>query len=506
MRTNKLATVRRKFGKIASLDLVLYATLIFIYVGLRILNISEIQEARTFPDSLVYADMASHSILSQDLWGGWRAPGFALIYKLLGLNPYLTSVFHSALSIVSWSLLAACVAREMRVRWVRIASFAVVLAFSLSTDIILWDWTLLSESMSLSLLALFVANWLWLVRSWEWYKAVPLVMIALFWAFTRDSNAYIVLMIAGVLIVTGIAWRTQRRYLILATIFVAFFIGHNFSSDAKPTQARWTTNLYEVTTQRILPFPKRTAYFAQHGMPDTPVVLERARTWNYTDNQVWKRDPRLQEFRDWLYTHGKSTYMQFLLSRPLRTALEPLQYHPRQALFLLDRGKPTGQAQYAPAGFSPILPPSIEQIIYPKKLVYLTDWMDEIVGFQLLGVGVLAMTLVMAILLVRGRLKNRSKPTKRRTEKSTNIRSLVSTFRSISVRAITSLKQRNATWVIPVALIMLAYPHALLVFHGEPMELGRHAVQMSVQLGVGLWMLLLFAVDIIFTEVFGRSE
>jgi hypothetical protein len=204
MRTNKLETVRRRFGTIASLDLVLYATLICIYVGLRILNISEIQEARIFPDSLVYADMASHSILSTDLWGGWRAPGFALIYKLLGLNPYLTSVFHSALSIVSWSLLAACVAREMRVRWVSIASFAVVLAFSLSTDIILWDWTVLSESISLSLLALFIANWLWLIRSWNQYLVAEVFRELLHEPmFAQSSHKSIVSLICSNLILSA---------------------------------------------------------------------------------------------------------------------------------------------------------------------------------------------------------------------------------------------------------------------------------------------------------------
>jgi hypothetical protein len=66
------------------------------------------------------------------------------------------------------------------------------------------------------------------------------------------------------------------------------------------------------------------------------------------------------------------------------------------------------------------------------------------------------------------------------------------------------------SWYIPVALIVLAYPNAVIVFHAEPMEIGRHAVQMGVQLGVGFWMLLLFGMDIILVEALrrrtGKSE
>ena len=59
-------------------------------------------------------------------------------------------------------------------------------------------------------------------------------------------------------------------------------------------------------------------------------------------------------------------------------------------------------------------------------------------------------------------------------------------------------KQRNATWIIPIALILSAHFHAILVFHGDTLELARHAVQAVVQWIVGFYMLLLFAIDIIY--------
>jgi len=341
----------------------------------------------------------------------------------------------------------------------------------------MWDWTILSESLSLSLLVLFIANWLWLVREWKWYKAALIAIIGFFWMFARDSNPYTILMIAVLLALVGFTWRAQRRYLILAAIFVMFFIAYSVSLNEGE---RWVRQTMNVVGQKVLPDSDTTAYFAEHGMPITPALMERSGKTFWDDNSAFKNDPELQEFRDWLYENGQSTYIQFLLSRPLWTATEPFQYQNREQLVKLNPGN------YAPAGFSHILRSSdqnitfiqeinsvpVAQIVYPKKLVFFT------VPFEFLGWGILALTLVITLLMALRKL-------------------WVGRVRSILTVAGTALKQRNATWVIPIALIVLAYPHVIVVFHGDPNGLNRHAVQAVVQWVVGFWMLLLFAIDII---------
>jgi hypothetical protein len=78
-----------------------------------------------------------------------------------------------------------------------------ILLFSLSAYIIMWDAQILSELISISLMALLIAVWLWLAGAWQWYKVVSLVAIPFFWVFTRDTNAYTILMIAGILVIVG---------------------------------------------------------------------------------------------------------------------------------------------------------------------------------------------------------------------------------------------------------------------------------------------------------------
>jgi hypothetical protein len=52
----------------------------------------------------------------------------------------------------------------------RPVAFGLVLALSLDRHIAGWDVVMLTESLSLSLLALFLAVWLWLLRNWSWWK------------------------------------------------------------------------------------------------------------------------------------------------------------------------------------------------------------------------------------------------------------------------------------------------------------------------------------------------
>ena len=391
-----------------------------------------------------------------------------LVYKLLGSDPNLIGIFQSGFSMLSWVVLAICVAGAVRVQWLKIVAFATTLVFSLSTDIVMWDWQVLSESISLSLLALFIASWLWLIQEWHWGKAAIVLVIGFFLTFTRDTNAYVMLMVAGLLTSVGLTWRRQRRYILLAGIFLLFFTVYYVYSNANP---RIVYNVYETLAVRVLPFPERTEYFAEQGMPVTPAVLKRAGKPASSDNWALDHDTELQEFRDWIRENGKSTYVQFLLSRPLWTAWEPLRYQNRKQLVLLavsaglriytpDRVCPAGNFSprllelYAPVGFSSILPDSpypLAQIVYPKKIVCLNSQFLSMI----LVVGAIA-TLTIAVV---------------------------------------AWKQRAVSLVVPLVLIGLAYPHAALAFHGEPLEIGRHALLAIVQLGVGLWMLLLFSTD-----------
>ena len=49
----------------------------------------------------------------------------------------------------------------------------------------------------------------------------------------------------------------------------------------------------------------------------------------------------------------------------------------------------------------------------------------------------------------------------------------------------------------PLVLIFLAYPHAAIAWHGDANDVGRHALLAGVHLRLGLWLLLIFLLDML---------
>jgi len=57
--------------------------------------------------------------------------------------------------------------------------------------------------------------------------------------------------------------------------------------------------------------------------------------------------------------------------------------------------------------------------------------------------------------------------------------------------------RRDRRWMLPAALIASTIPHALLVYHGAPIEIARHATVMNLVLVVGCVMAISAAVDLL---------
>jgi hypothetical protein len=484
-----------KLGKLEPLNLLLYIIPLLAYLSLRIITMFAIQEVRTTPDTVIYTHLASQPLWSSAFWSGSRPFTVPLVYNLLDNNFQLIVIFQSALSMFSWSLLAVSVARLVQLHWFKPIAFAIVLIFGMSSEIIMWDWVILSESISLSLLALFIASWLWLIEEWQWHKVWVVMLVGVLWVFTRDPNAWAVLILAGLLALVAIVWRTHRRYFILAIIFIAFFTASNASSNLGE---RWVFPFENVLAKRILPVPERTAYFAEHGMPITPALMERSGKWASSDEWAFDNDPDLEEFREWLHKSGKFTYIRFLLSNPSYTFLEPLRHG--QDPYSEEEGSPA-------AGFSEQNNPTAS---LAGRLAYddVTNGFRPILPEQplreflwTLGVGTIVShlaILIVAMLAWPTQINSgRSLP----TITNRNLYYAASAFPqwlySVGWR---QHKQLLVPLGVALTVIWLAFPLAAVIWHGDAMEIARHSVPVLVQLRLGLLMLILFEVDIILTH------
>jgi len=66
---------------------------------------------------------------------------------------------------------------------------------------------------------------------------------------------------------------------------------------------------------------------------------------------------------------------------------------------------------------------------------------------------------------------------------------------------VVAVRKREPRWFLPLILIILAYPHLVLVWHGDSNDIGRHALQAGVHFRIGLWMLILFTWDRILVHI-----
>ncbi|HEY7199867.1 MAG TPA: hypothetical protein VIC57_06635, partial [Candidatus Dormibacteraeota bacterium] len=164
-----------------------------------------------YPDTKEYTNIAAQPFTSPLWWSGLRPGAVPLAYLLVGDSVPAAVVLQLVLAIASWSVLALVVAHLTRTAWLKPVAAGLVLAFSLAREIAEWDRIVLSESISVSLLALVVAAGLLYVHRPGWRRLVALLVLAAFWTFTRDSNAYDVLLLAPVLAGAAIVQRPRWR-------------------------------------------------------------------------------------------------------------------------------------------------------------------------------------------------------------------------------------------------------------------------------------------------------
>jgi len=408
---------------------------------------------RAFYDTYSYVAVAEKPLTSSAFWIADRSFTLPLFYKMLGVNTAnygdagimaRVALVQRWFSVVAWSILASVVAMALRNRWVRLVGFGLILCFSLSLEVSLWDFLLLSESLSLSLLALTLAGWLGLLLLLESLQRPPhgatagltLVIAVLMglYSFTRDTNLYFLLIGAAALAALTMLKRVTlhlRWPLIGLTLFIlALFAFQNFTLIHGN---RWQIHIYDNLKVRIIPNPSARAFFVNAGLPLTPRFLEIQSLSQRDYQKAMFTEPALQSVRDWVEQKGRATYLAYLLSRPLPTLIEPLQ----QAFHLLNGDN---REYRRPLDALPQRLLLIDRILYPRQMTVL-----------LIFIGL-------------------------------SLASLVGYWTGKNLRAL--------GWVVSVLLVSL-YPLMLITWHGNPLEIERHATQIGVQLRLMGWLTLL---------------
>jgi hypothetical protein len=426
---------RKKQGMASVLIAIVMLVMFVLYAGLRWTNEAPaFEKTKATADTPAYMRIAGDPFLSKDFWANTRPPIFPLVLKFYAADTIKVAAFQTAFSIFAWGLLALSLAYSLKHNLLRPIVFGLILALSLDHHIAGWDVVLLTESLSVSLLALFLFAWLWLLKSWSWGKAFLLCLVAFLWAFTRDTNGWILLMLAGLIVLSVLFFGARKSYLSVAVIFVLFFAFSNLSAERGQ---RWVFPFQNVLAQRILPDQEAVSFFADCGMPVTPELLSLAGGYASSNDRAFYTDPALQSYRVWRNESGKSCYMRWLLSRPLTSLREP--WRDLEWLLVFEE-----VSRFYPQRYDPVLPWYVERVLYPQDGVV---WL-----WALTTIGALA---------------------------------------AIWRRA----WKANPAWVVFLGLCLLIYPHLFIVWHGDVPGTHRHALTISIQFVLGFWFLVLLIAE-----------
>lgn len=266
-----------------------------------------------FPDAQAYLEQAATPLGSLAFWLGPRPPTLPLILKLVGTAPAQVAIAQVCFSVLAWGWLAVVAAKSQTSVSSRCLVAVGVLATSLATEVVQWDRLILTESLSLTLMATLLAGALELAREWRPWRGVVVVALAVLWSQTRDANGLMLGVIGAALAGANLLRLRARRWFVMAGAAVAICAVSQAASGASD---RWAFPFYNVVAHRILPDAQAREFFASRGMPITPSLLRLNGQWGSSQDGAMLRDPALAGFRAWSRAHGRATYTAMLASHP----------------------------------------------------------------------------------------------------------------------------------------------------------------------------------------------
>ena len=406
------------------------------YSSLQIISFFQVREAKWLPDSIDYIFPASAYAWNESgLWMHTKPWGAAVLYKIIGTSPVIINLVQTLLSTLAWMALAWVFSLAIHNRWLKAVALALILGFSLAPSIQMWNHIIQSESLSISLMALGLAIWLSLSQKWRWDKFLALIFLFAWWVGTREANVYLGLTIAGILIFVGLFYKRQRFYWALSILLI-FFGYLNMQISEAPTIPRWLYPLTNTVLNRILPNEEYLSYFEAEGMPVFPELLTLSGGLAHSGDFAIFNNSAFDEVERWLYKHGKGVYLRFLISHPVYTLTDPW----KNIGLLLE---PKNLLSYAPSQYKPTQGWLFGALIFPDSL-----WLVSM--------------LALATLILTLKVKPWRDP--------------------------------RVFWLM-LGSLALFFPRFYLVWHGDAAEVGRHAIQASIQLRLTLWLLLLLALD-----------
>lgn len=282
-------------------------------------------------DSNAYLAVAAHPLWSTAFWAGTYPPLVPLLWKTTGSTASFV-LAQGVLGVAAWGFLALIVSRLLATPLRRLAAFAALLGFASVTPVVLWNRSVLSESVSLSLVAALFGCLVLLARRPSWSRVVAVVAIAVVMVSGRDSLIWTVGALGVIYgVYAAVRSRQDARVGVLsAALAVSLVVTAGLASWGVQYSKREVVSVDSVLEVRVFPYPARVAWFGRHGMPEAAAIdnlAQLAKPFHPGQAKVVsisKTDPTFGPLVVWEQVAGPSTYARWIVSHPTYLVTEPL--------------------------------------------------------------------------------------------------------------------------------------------------------------------------------------
>jgi hypothetical protein len=246
------------------------------------------QIPRMWPDSAGYLSMSAE-----------RMPVYTLLASTLKAS-YLLVCVHYLLSLAAWSWLGYTIGRTI--------GLVIGLVFAISLPVYVFHLVVLSETISLTLLAALLASTISLSRQWSKNSFRLWCAFLFLFAMTRVINLFLLPFLVVPFVVCG------RRRLLAASLAVTIVTGGGLLYSITLGTPLRETSLTNIYMRRIAMDKEISSYFMARGMPFGNDVRQFANmTGSENKFALFEACPH---FAVWLRENGNSEYLRWVMDRP----------------------------------------------------------------------------------------------------------------------------------------------------------------------------------------------
>jgi hypothetical protein len=277
-----------------------------------------------YADPVDYLHQSRLPILSKSFWMPEKTEGFyprpftvPLFYKFAGSDPEPIIQLQKFVHALSIFLLAAAVLPFFRNSFPRYIFLGGWYLLMLWWNILGWSSTLLSESLSASLLFIWLASFLYVSRKQTWPWIFMHALVTVLFSFTRDSWPYVLICFYGLYTLIGALWekplwRLSAEMLAFSGLLVVV------QQYTATVGQRYRLPVMNNIVLRVLPHPNDLAWFERQGMPDAAHLKEKYNVAAGDPKQIYPlySDPEFSNLSTWIAEKGNRVYLRFLLTHP----------------------------------------------------------------------------------------------------------------------------------------------------------------------------------------------